>query len=406
MGNWGVRVRGRAIRGGLAVVAALGTVSALLIAVPANAAEEGVSASVSSSCADGGTLTVWVTNDDDVERTILWDVDRGDDGEADFGDGGLFEINESRAFDYTNQEDALYRVHVYTESGTDILDEVLQIDCEPAIPTERYYVTRYDGTVWRVTDQSIQRLTYADWQAAGFPNPAPAPTDYVRYAWSSTISAVTFFGQTRDRWVWHHVSLDEWGRAGFPAPRNAGWIQGSVFYQWGTSDQIFVQDVGGVRHALTYAEWQDSGFEPFERRSAQGFVKLTWDNSIAFLTNVQAGQGGPIGYDRWSSEGFPRPATAARFAGDQVWRNYGSPEIWYSGPTVNRPINGSEWAAMGNPAPEVRGTPARPIKDKDCGDYGSQSLAQSDFNYWYPAYGDVFGLDADRDGTACESYKY
>ncbi|WP_285135686.1 hypothetical protein [Microbacterium sp. lyk4-40-TSB-66] len=401
-----VRGRGRVIHGALAIAATLGTVGALLLAVPANAAEEGVTASVSPSCDDGGTLTVWVANDDDIERTILWDIDRGNDGEADFGDGGLFEINENRAFFYTNQEDALYRVHVYTESGTDVLDQVVELDCEPTVPAERYYVTRYDGTVWRVTDQAIQRLTYADWQAAGSPQPAPAPTDYVRYAWSSTISAVTFFGQTRDRWVWQHVSYDEWARAGFPTPRNAGWIEGSTYYQWGTSDQIFVRDVGGVRHALTYAEWRDSGFEPFERRSSQGFSKLTWDNSIAFFTNTGAGQGSPIGYDRWASEGFPNPSSSPRFPGDQVWRNYGSPDIWYAGPTVYRRINGAEWAAMGNPAPEVRGTPARPARDKDCRDYGSQSQAQADFTYWYPAYGDVFGLDADGDGVACESYKY
>lgn len=227
----------------------------------------------------------------------------------------------------------------------------------PSPDATKYYVTKYDGTVWAVSASSITALTYAQWQSLGFPTPLQAPTDYVKYPWSSTISAVTIFGKDQSRWVWRHVSLTEWNRAGRPAPRAAGWIKDSVYYQWTGSNQIFVQDVGGVRHALTYAEWQASGFQPFTKRENQGFVKLSWDGSIAFLTDFSGGQGGPISYAQWRAEGFPQPTIAGRFPGDQLYRFNGEREVWYAGPTVNRTISYAEWGATGYATPSVRSIP-------------------------------------------------
>lgn len=224
-----------------------------------------------------------------------------------------------------------------------------------ALPPEpvRYYVTKYDGTVWAVTATTIVPLTFPQWQAVGSPEPAPAPTDYVRYAWSSSISAVTIFGTDKSRWVWRHLSIEEWNRAGRPKPRTAGWIKDSVYYQWADSDQIFVQDVGGVKHALTYEEWQASGYQTFQKRPSQGFVKLSWDGNIAFLTDFATGKGGPISFQQWEAEGFPKPTVATRFPGDQVYRFNGEDTVWYAGPTVNRPITYREWGIIGYPSPPV-----------------------------------------------------
>ena len=226
-----------------------------------------------------------------------------------------------------------------------------------AAQTVKYYTTSYDGTVWAVTPTSIRSLSYTDWSTAGFPQPTPAPTDYVKYPWSPTVSAVTFFGQQRDRWIWTHISMSQWGRAGNPSPRHAGWIADSVFYKWETSPQIFVEDVGGVRHALSAREWADAGWEPFEVRNNQGFIKLSWDGAIAFAHDLSAGKGGPITYSEWSSQGHPQPAIATRFPGDQLYRFSGDPTIYYAGPTVHRPISFAEWNTMGQPEPQVRGVP-------------------------------------------------
>lgn len=393
----------RGLRAG-ALAVLLGSMQGGLVAVPASAVEGSVTAEVFISCDDGGTLTVSMRNGTSVMQGVVFDVDKGDDGTLDFGDGAEVVPRGRVDLPVTQRGDGVYRVTVSTESGQPVLNTVVEIEC--TAPAERYVLTAYDGTIWRVSDTEIHALSYEEWAAAGFPQPEPAPTDYVRYPWSSTISAVTFFGQTRDQWVWRHITYSEWNRAGFPSPRSAGWIEGSVFYQWGTSDQIFVEDVGGVRHALSYGEWRDSGFEPFERRANQGFVRLTWDSSIAFMADLPTGQGGPIGYSRWRDEGFPQPATAPRFAGDQVWRNYGSPDIWYAGPTTNRRVTAQEWAVMGRPTPELRGVPAHPGDTKNCNSFPSQAAAQAAFAYYFEAYGDVFRLDANSNGVACEDFRY
>lgn len=279
----------------------------------------------------------------------------------------------------------------------------------PGIPPAdtRYYIAKYDGTIWAVTATSVRALTFAQWQAAGAPKPLPAPTEYVKYAWSPTISAVTMFGTDKSRWVWKHVSAAEWKRAGNPKPRTAGWIEGSTYYQWADYRQIFVQDVGGKKHALTAAEWAASGYQPFEKRPNQAFVKLSWHPSIAFLVDYASGIGSPIDGARWTAEGNPTPVVRTRLPNDVVWQTYGSGTIYYSGPTVTKALTPAEWRAMGSPRPEVRGAPAappRPARDMDCGDYRSQAAAQADFNRYFPWYGDVFRLDSDNDGIACESH--
>ncbi|MBN0039399.1 excalibur calcium-binding domain-containing protein [Cellulosimicrobium cellulans] len=269
------------------------------------------------------------------------------------------------------------------------------------------YLTKYSGEIWKVdsTVGGIYPMTYDEWAAEGFPTPKAAPTDFVKYSWAPTIHAVTFFDPADPNlWLWDELGYADWQRAGKPAPRNAGWIEGSYVYKWGTSAEILIEEPnGGVNHKLTYNEWQNTGFKPYVDRWNEGFIKYSWDSTIVRMTNLSAGQGYRLGYNEWQAEGFPTPKVVNRVTGDQVYRNYGSSTIYYAGPGLNRAINYAEWSAMGRPNPTVKNVPARPA-DKDCKDYPSQAAAQAEFNYYYPAYGDVFGLDGDGDGIACESY--
>jgi len=41
--------------------------------------------------------------------------------------------------------------------------------------------------------------------------------------------------------------------------------------------------------------------------------------------------------------------------------------------------------------------------DLDCRDFGTHARAQACFDYCYPRYGDIFRLDSDGDGIACEA---
>ncbi|MEV8028487.1 excalibur calcium-binding domain-containing protein [Cellulosimicrobium funkei] len=271
-----------------------------------------------------------------------------------------------------------------------------------------YYLTKYTGEIWHVDSGTgeIYPITYDEWRNAGFPSPKAAPTNYVKYSWAPSIHAVTFFDPADPNvWLWDELSFADWSRAGKPAPRNAGWIEGSYVYKWGTSAEILIEEPnGGVNHKLTYNEWRDTGFKPYVNRANEGFVKYSWDSTIVRLTNISAGQGYRLSYGEWQAEGFPTPQVVNRVNGDQVYQNYGSPTLYYAGPGLNRAINYAEWTAMGQPRPIVYGAPGRPSFDKDCKDYPSQAAAQAEYRHYYSLYGDVFGLDADNDGIACESY--
>lgn len=161
------------------------------------------------------------------------------------------------------------------------------------------------------------------------------------------------------------MSAAEWKKAGNPKPRNAGWIEGSTYYQWAGSSQIFVQDVGGTKHALTGAEWAAAGKPAFEKRSNQGFVKLSWNSSIAFLTDYAQGLGSPVSAARWKAEGSPTPVVRTRFPNDKVWQNYGSGTIYYSGPTVSKTLTAAEYKALGSPPGDEERLRSRPLPQAD-----------------------------------------
>ena len=122
-----------------------------------------------------------------------------------------------------------------------------------------YYVNAYDPTIYAVRGESRSAVSYAQWAAAGFPRPAASPTEYVRYPWSSTVYAVTFWPGT---WQWDRLDYARWATAGYPAVRHAGWIEGSVIRKHGNGNQLFLHDPDGGVHALTYQEWQATGFRP------------------------------------------------------------------------------------------------------------------------------------------------
>ena len=141
--------------------------------------------------------------------------------------------------------------------------------------------------------------------------------------------------------------------------RIAGWIAGSHYHKWGTSDELFVVGEDGVTHKLTYDEWAASGFRPFEVRANEGYARLSWSANVARMTDLAAGLGSPIDYPEWRRQDFPRPALYVRFPGDQFNLYYGDPTIYYSGPTMSRAITYAEWSAAGFPIPIARCRRAR-----------------------------------------------
>lgn len=287
------------------------------------------------------------------------------------------------------------------------------------------YKVVYDATIYEMVKDGNGKVTpvplsYAKWTTVyKQQQPTPASTDFVKYPWSPTIYAVTFWPGGESAWMWTRLSYPQWQTAGKPFPRIAGWIKGSYYYQWRTSSEIFVEGEDGVNHKLTYPEWQASGLRPFEHRSAEGFLKLTWAPEIARMSNVTNGAGRPLGYAEWQAEAFPTPSAVQRIQGDQFYKDHGSPTVYYAGPGMNRAVNFAEWQAAGSPTPTVRNappaggggttppppntTPSSPGDSVNCGDFATWSAAQNWFNTYYPHYGDVAGLDSDGDLIACET---
>jgi hypothetical protein len=270
-----------------------------------------------------------------------------------------------------------------------------------AAAADGYYKQPFDPAVWRVDGGNAHAISYDEWAAAGFPEPAPSPTDYVKYAWSPTVYAVTFWGPQESTWDWDRLTEPQWRSSGSPVPRTAGWIIGSTYYQWGTASELFVQGEDGVRHKLTYNEWAASGFRAYEWRSNEGFQKLAWAPEILRMTNLSGGNGYAINYAQWTAESFPTPQVVPGLPGHEFYHYGNGATIYYGGPAFTRPINYTEWMNAGRPTP-VRRRPAYP-GDVDCTThFQTQAQAQDWYNTYYPDYGDVAQLDGDNDGKACE----
>ncbi|MET3770276.1 hypothetical protein ABIB15_002986, partial [Marisediminicola sp. UYEF4] len=184
--------------------------------------------------------------------------------------------------------------------------------------------------------------------------PVATWTDYVKYPWSSSIYAVTFWPGGEAAWQWDRLTFAQWQTAGAPKARVAGWIKGSTYHQWGSSSDLFIKGADGVVHRLAPDDWKASGYRAFDRLSNVGFAKLSWSPEIAKMTNLQLGAGSPINYQQWAAEGLPTPRATVRIAGDQFYQFSGSSTIWYAGPTVNRPVSYQEWRAAGAPQPTIR----------------------------------------------------
>ena len=214
----------------------------------------------------------------------------------------------------------------------------------------------YESTIFELVPQGDRvapvALTYEKWRDVyNFQSPSPASTDFVKYPWSPTVYAVTFWPGGEDAWMWTPLSYPQWEAAGDPSPRIAGWITGSYFYKWITSAELFVEGADGVNHKLSYEEWANSGFRNYTYRSDEGFMKLSWAPEIARILSLATGAARAITYSEWQEEGFPTPNAVQRTGDDMFYQACGSADVWYAGPAMNRRVTFQEWQGAGSPTP-------------------------------------------------------
>lgn len=276
------------------------------------------------------------------------------------------------------------------------------------------YVTPFDGTIYElVGGQSPRALSYERWRDVyDLRTPFMSSTDYVKYPWSSTVYAVTFWPGGSNAWQWTRLGYSQFVKAGSPSVRNAGWIVNTYIYKWGTSAELLVEGEDGVNHKLTGAEWRDMDFRGYVDRANEGFMKLSWTSDIVRMTDVRNGQGRAIGYGEWRDEAFPTPQVVQRINGDQFYRYSNSNQVWYAGPGMNRVVNIDEFRAAGSPSPrviQVAGQPTPPPSSGGGGGGGNvfykncdavRAAGAAPLFRGQPGYSR--DLDGDGDGVACE----
>ncbi|RII89791.1 hypothetical protein DZF98_13315 [Clavibacter californiensis] len=262
------------------------------------------------------------------------------------------------------------------------------------------YKTSFDGRIYELVDgQSPRALSYETWRDVyDFRTPRAADTNFVKYAWSPTVYAVTFWPGGERAWQWTRLGYDQFARAGFPSVRNAGYIVNSYVYKWGTSADILVEGEDGVNHRLTGAEWRDMNYRPFVDRADEGFMRLSWTGDIVRMTSVSRGQGYKLGYGEWQAEAFPTPQVVQRINGDQFYRNTGSASIIYAGPGMNRAVSYDEWRAAGFPQPSIRtsrfgGDSGVLVVNRDISPGTYRSDGNQDWCYWERLSGFSGSLD-------------
>lgn len=229
------------------------------------------------------------------------------------------------------------------------------VPASPALAAQSngYYSVPYSNTLYYHysygNSSGTNPATYDDWVKAGRPAPMQISTDFVKYPWSPTVYAVSYFD---GGWVWSGpLAFEQWQKAGSPKPRDAGFISGTTYFRWSTSSELFAQALDNSVHKLSYGEWAASGFQDSSYQTDAGYQKLSWAQSIAKMYSISTGGGYAVTYGEWTAVGNPTPQIVSRMAGDEFCVYPGNPSIFYSGQSASGWINYSQWAAAGFPAP-------------------------------------------------------
>ena len=129
----------------------------------------------------------------------------------------------------------------------------------------------YSGAIYRQFGYSPKgwqdhaHMTWTEYVASGKPTPSTMPVDYVKYSWSSTIYAVTWWPQEPYP-EWDLITTEEWTRAGKPTPRTVASVYGTLYYKYGSNPAIYAEAPDGVVHHLTWAEYRAAGYPEPEVR--------------------------------------------------------------------------------------------------------------------------------------------
>lgn len=225
----------------------------------------------------------------------------------------------------------------------------------------------FDDALYQVVedvdgDFDLAQLTAEEWEALGYPAYANVPTAYTKVSWSPVLYGVSDWPTAVDQYdgVPTPLTPEQWASVGNPGPMvdDLGLL---FFLKFSTSSEVFGASPVGEFKKYSFGEWAALG-HPAPEPQDGGFGKLTWDDSIAFFTDVEAGEAdGVLEFEDWKDFAFPTPTSQKRFAGDRFYFESATSEVvLYEGPTYEGPITYEQWDAAGFPEPEPAGTPVDP----------------------------------------------
>lgn len=207
-------------------------------------------------------------------------------------------------------------------------------------PASEIYATSPDGVT--------HLLTYREWQDMGYRQPERSAGSFVRYPWSSSLYSVEF---TSPAWVWKRLSYTDWLQLGQPAARIAGFIQGTTYYQHQNSSEVFARGEDGVLHKLSFDEWSAAG-SPSAQRLVSGYFKTSWMGTIYYNANVKVEGSRPINFAEWSAAQFPSPAVNEFVPFSFYWKPVNSGNIYYRAPDGRDILMSyTQWKQAGGPWP-------------------------------------------------------
>ena len=212
-------------------------------------------------------------------------------------------------------------------------------------PAPRPAAVRYEKVPWSSTivaaltiqgwpsTSDTHPLTYAEWASVGFPTPrvtlTPGGIYYRSYKNSPIINA--FYGGEV-----HALTPSEWQASGYPRDWQENLLPGTEIIQWRSSPELFMR-VSGTTHKLTPAEWAYYGY-PAPTPWDTGFYKLTWDPTIARLSNGSVEILTPA---TWAQQDYPTPLALPVLPGDNYCYDAARDVVQYDGSTFDGEFAGA-----------------------------------------------------------------
>ncbi|MCI9887064.1 hypothetical protein JT358_01125 [Micrococcales bacterium 31B] len=225
-----------------------------------------------------------------------------------------------------------------------------------ALTQPGYYSLAYSPDIWYYSGTgSPYHVSFAQWKAAGYPKPIPAPTQYGQVPGDGQIWAQTQFGSGNASLLVSPMTFNTWAKAGYPKPTvtdpTPAFARNVV--QWDGSSDVYYASATAAEpwKKITFATWQQLGSPTPLNLVDQAVTKLKWSDTVSQMSSLSAGQGVVLSFAAWAHLGAPTPTEVAGYVGQRFCTRGGSDVYYYGGGINGIKLTFQQWVAAGAPSP-------------------------------------------------------